>query len=149
MKKRFQMDQCFPEAYRAMAALDELVSSSKIDLASQELIRIRASQINGCAYCVALHTADALKIGMSLRKLLLIPVWREASNVFTEEEKIILQCTEEITHISQHGLTDEFYAKAVSCFGEAKTAQLIIIIVTINAWNRIGVALKMKQGPIQ
>jgi len=138
------MGKVQPAAYKAMDALDNYVSNSGIDKIHQELIRIRASQINGCAYCVNYHTRDARKLGETEQRLYLISVWREAKNVFTEEEQLLFAMTEEITLIHQHGLSDELYNKAIEIFGEEKTAQVIMAIITINAWNRIGVGLNMQ-----
>jgi AhpD family alkylhydroperoxidase len=144
METRFLMGKVQPDSYKAMSALDSYVRSSDIDKFQQEMIRIRASQINGCAYCVNHHSADALKLGATPQKLFLINVWREAPNVFNDEEQLILAMTEEITLIHQHGLSDEHYDHAIELFGEQKTAQIIMSIITINAWNRIGVGLKME-----
>jgi len=138
------MGKVQPAAYKAMDALDNYVSNSGIDKIHQELIRIRASQINGCAYCVNYHSGDARKLGETEQRLYLISVWREAKNVFTEEEQLLFAMTEEITLIHQHGLSDELYNKAIEIFGEEKTAQVIMAIITINAWNRIGVGLNMQ-----
>ena len=110
----------------------------------QQLIKIRASQINGCAYCVNMHTQDALKLGIDARKINLINVWREADNIFTEEEQLVIRMTEELTLIHQQGLSDSVYEKALALFGEDKTAQLIMVVITINAWNRMGVGLRMQ-----
>jgi len=138
------MGKVQPAAYKAMDALDNYVSNSGIDKIHQELIRIRASQINGCAYCVNYHSGDARKLGETEQRLYLISVWREAKNVFTEEEQLLFAMTEEITLIHQHGLSDELYNKSIEIFGEEKTAQVIMAIITINAWNRIGVGLNMQ-----
>lgn len=143
MTTRFKMGKVQPAAYKAMDALDKYVSNTGIDNRQQELIRIRASQINGCAYCVAYHSSDARKAGENEQRLYLISVWREAPNVFTEEEQLLFTMTEEITLIHQHGLSDETYNKAISTFGEERTAQIIMTIIAINAWNRIGVGLNM------
>ncbi|HXL58753.1 MAG TPA: carboxymuconolactone decarboxylase family protein [Chitinophagaceae bacterium] len=144
MKPRFKMGRVQPAAYKAMDALDTYVSNSGIDNIHQEMIRIRASQINGCAYCVNQHSGDARKAGETEQRIYLISAWREAENVFNEEERLLLAMTEEITLIHQHGLSDELYDKAITLFGEVKTAQIIMTIITINAWNRIGVGLKMQ-----
>jgi AhpD family alkylhydroperoxidase len=144
MEARFLMGKVQPAAYKAMGALDSYIESIDIDKFQQEMIKIRASQINGCAYCVNHHSADALKLGATPQKLFLISVWREAPNAFTEEEQLILAMTEEITLIHQHGLSDQLFAKAIEMFGEEKTAQIMMAIITINAWNRIGVGLKMQ-----
>jgi AhpD family alkylhydroperoxidase len=144
MKTRFLMGKVQPGAYKAMGALDNYVHESSVDKLHKELIKIRASQINGCAYCVNYHTADAIRLGEDPKKLYLVCVWREAPNVFDEKEQTILAMTEEITFIHQHGLSDALYEKALELFGEVMTAEIMMIIVTINAWNRIGVGLNMQ-----
>jgi AhpD family alkylhydroperoxidase len=144
MIARFKMGRVQPAAYKAMDALDTYVSNTGIDDRQQELIRIRASQINGCAYCVNQHSKDARKAGETEEKVFLISAWREAENVFNEEERLLFTITEEITLIHQHGLSDATYEKAIALFGEEKTAKIIMTIITINAWNRIGVGLKMQ-----
>lgn len=143
MATRFLMGKVQPEAYKALFELNKYVLKTGIDKLQQELIKIRASQINGCAYCVNSHTRDARKLGETEQRLYLISVWREAPNVFNEEEQLLLAMTEEITLINQHGLSDELYNKAIALLGEEKTAQVIMAIITINAWNRVGVALNM------
>ncbi|HVX48893.1 MAG TPA: carboxymuconolactone decarboxylase family protein [Chitinophagaceae bacterium] len=143
MSTRFKMGKIQPAAYKAMDALDTFIGNSSIELRHQELIRIRASQINGCAYCVNYHSKDARKLGETEQRLYLISAWKEAPNVFTEEEQLMLAITKDITLIHRHGLSDELYNKAIATWGEVKTAQLIMVIITINAWNRIGVGLKM------
>lgn len=143
MKKRINFNNVQPAAYDAMDALDRFVEASSIDKLHRELIKIRASQINGCAYCVDCHSHDALNLGESLQRVLLISAWREAGSIFSEEERLIFQMTEEITLIHQHGLSNDTYEKAIALFGEEKTSQLIMAIITINAWNRIGVATEL------
>lgn len=144
MSKRIDFNDVQPSAYDAMEALDKFVDETSIDKLHKEFIKIRASQINGCAYCVDAHSHDALKLGESLQKVLLISAWREAKNIFSEEEQLLFQLTEEITLIHQHGLGGETYRKAIQVFGEEKTAQIIMAIVTINAWNRISVATELR-----
>ena len=143
METRFKMGKVTPKAYKAMDALDTFVDKSSISPLHKELIKIRASQINGCAYCVNSHTNDARKIGETDQRMLLINVWREAGDNFSEEEKLLFEMTEEITLIHQHGLSDRLYEKSIQLFGELKTAEIIMAITTINAWNRIGVGLNM------
>jgi AhpD family alkylhydroperoxidase len=144
MSKRINFNDVQPSAYDAMDALDKFVAETSIDKLHREFIKIRASQINGCAYCVDSHSHDALRLGESLQKILLISAWREAKNIFSEEERLLLRMTEEITLIHQHGLSDEAYQRAIQLFGEEKTAQIIMAIITINAWNRIGVATELR-----
>lgn len=140
---RFKMVAVQPGAYKAMNALDQFNNNSVIIPLQQEMIKIRASQINGCAYCVNIHARNARKLGESEQRIYLMSVWREAPNVFTEEEQLILAMTEEITLIHQIGLSDQLYNRAVGLWGEERTAQTIMVIITINAWNRIGVGLNM------
>lgn len=143
METRFKMGEVQPEAYKILFEMNKYVLQSKIDKLQREMIKIRASQINGCAYCVSSHARDARKLGETEQRIYLMSLWREAPNVFTEEEQLILAITEEVTLINQHGLSDELYDKALKLFGQEKTAQIIVTVITINCWNRIGVALNM------
>lgn len=143
MTKRISVGKLQPAAYKAMDALDSFVSNSAIDKVHRELIKIRASQINGCAYCVDSHSADARQLGVTEQKVILTSVWKEAGDIFSEEERVLLQMTEEVTLIHQNGLSEETYAKAIASFGEEKTAQILMAIIAINGWNRIGVATNM------
>ena len=143
METRFNMGLVAPGAYKAMEGLDDFIATTSIPPLQQELIRIRASQINGCAYCVNMHTSDARKHGEPDTRMHLISVWRETGTIFNEEEKLLLAMTEEITLIHRQGLSDALYDKALAVWGKEKTAQVIITIIGINAWNRIGVALQM------
>jgi AhpD family alkylhydroperoxidase len=140
------MGKVQPAAYRAMNELDKYVNASGIDKLHREMIKIRASQINGCAYCVDQHTGDARKLGETEQRIYLMSVWREAKNVFNEEEQLLLAMTEEITLIHRHGLSDELYEQAINRWGEEKTAQVLMAIITINAWNRIGVVFEHAAG---
>lgn len=144
MDKRLSMGKIYPDAYKAMDALDQLVGNSGIDPWHREMIKIRASYINGCAYCVDSDTQDALKTGINSRKISLVPVWRETGMVFSEAEQAILLLTEEITLIHQHGISNDVYMKCIVLFGERYTAELIMVVITINAWNRIGVGLNLE-----
>ncbi|HEY5390855.1 MAG TPA: carboxymuconolactone decarboxylase family protein [Hanamia sp.] len=143
MESRFKMGEVQPEAYKVLFELNKYVLKSGIDKLQREMIKIRASQINGCAYCVNSHTRDARKLGETEQRIYLMSVWRESPNVFNDEDQCLLAMTEEITLIHQHGLSDDLYNKAIALFGEKKTAQIIMAIITINAWNRIGVSLNM------
>jgi len=143
MKKRISIGKVQPAAYKALTALDIYIGNSGIDKVHRELIKIRASQINGCGYCVNEHSIDARKLGVTEQRVYLTATWREAGDIYTEEEKLIFQMTEEITLIHRHGLSEGTYDKAITTFGEEKTAQIIMAIITINAWNRIGVATEM------
>lgn len=143
MKQRINFGKTQPAAYDAMDALDTFVDNSSINKEYRELIKIRASQINGCSYCTDAHSHDALKLNIPLQKILLVSAWHEAGNVFSEEEKLLFEITEEITLIHLHGLSDDTYSKAIDVFGETLTVQIIMAVITINAWNRIGVASQL------
>jgi AhpD family alkylhydroperoxidase len=143
MGNRLIMGKVQPEAYRAMNGLDKYIQSSPLPALQKEMIKIRASQINGCAYCVHSHTTEARKQGETEQRIYLMSVWKEAGDIFSEEEKLLLAITEAITLIHQKGLKDELYERAVRMFGEELTAQIIMMVITINAWNRVGVSLQM------
>ena len=141
------MGKVQPEAYKILYELNKYIAAAGIGKLQQEMIKIRASQINGCAYCVNHHARDARRLGETEQRIYLMSVWQEAGDIFTEEERLLLAMTEEITLIHQHGLSDELYDKAIRMLGEEKTAQVIMAIVIINAWNRIGVGLNMAPEP--
>lgn len=139
---RLKMNTAEPAAYRAMIALEKYIESTKLTTRHKDLIKIRASQINGCAYCVDMHTTDARKAGETERRIYNISVWREAP-FFDEQERAILALTEEVTLIAGR-VSDATYAQAAKVFDELYLAQVIMAIITINAWNRIGVATELQ-----
>ncbi len=137
--RRKPIKELDPKAYEPMIALEAYNKTCTINPLLKELIKMRASQINGCAYCLDMHSEDALKLGESPRRIFALSVWHE-SHLFSEEERAILQLTEEVTLIHEKGVSDETYQKVVQLFGEKTTAQIIMLIVTINSWNRINVS---------
>lgn len=139
---RINIKDLEPNAYQAMMTLENYGKACALDPLSKELIKIRASQINGCAYCLDMHTEDALKMGENSRRIFAISVWHE-SHLFSETERVLLQLTDEVTKIAENGVSDETYKKAINTFGEQMTAQIIMLIVTINAWNRIAVTTRL------
>lgn len=143
MNTRVNILQTQPEAYKAMMGLEKYIASTSLDPTHKELIKIRASLINGCAYCIDMHTKDARKMGMTEQRINLMSVWKEVKELYTEEEKTILAMAEEITLIQNH-LSDATYTKAVGLFGEDYVAQIIMMTVTINAWNRIAISTEMQ-----
>ncbi|MBW7951286.1 MAG: carboxymuconolactone decarboxylase family protein [Chitinophagaceae bacterium] len=128
-----------PASLQAMLALEAYGKTCPLQPLYKELIKIRASQINGCAYCLDMHTEDAVKMGELPRRIFAMGVWQE-SHLFNEEERALLQITEEVTKISEKGITNATYNKVVELFGEKMTAQIIMLIITINAWNRMAIA---------
>lgn len=143
MEKRIDINEIEPQAYKAMYALEGYLATSQLSKINKELIKIRTSQINGCAFCLDMHTKDALKYGETAQRIFLLNAWRETS-LFTEEEKVILAITEEITLIHNHGLSDETYKKAEQFFDKNTIAQIIMAVVTINAWNRIAISTQLE-----
>ncbi|HEU4497388.1 MAG TPA: carboxymuconolactone decarboxylase family protein [Flavobacterium sp.] len=141
METRVNILQTQPEAYKAMAGLEKYLASTPLTPKHKELIKIRASQINGCAYCINMHTRDARKIGETEQRIYLLNAWRETT-LYTEEEQVILAMTEEVTLI-QHHLSDATYESARKLFDKKYIAAILMMIVTINAWNRIAIATKM------
>ena len=142
MKSRMNINQAEPGIYKAMAASDKQINAFELDAKLRELIKIRASQINGCGYCINTHTKDALKLGETTQRLFALSAWWETP-FFTEEEKAVLKLTEEVTNISDGGVSDEIFNKALNMLGEKKLAQVIFVIVTINSWNRIAISMHM------
>lgn len=146
MKKRINISTIDPQAYKAMLGLETYLAGTDFPKTLKELIKIRASQINSCAYCIDMHTKDALKNGETNQRIFLLSAWKEAKYLFTEEEQTVLIMTEEITLIHKNGLSDETYQKATEFFTEEQIAQIIMAIVTINAWNRIAVSTHLQVG---
>jgi AhpD family alkylhydroperoxidase len=142
MKQRINIKELEPEAYKVMAQLEKYLANTDVDKTTKELIKIRASQINRCAYCIELHTAGALKNGEDQRRIFALSAWRE-SPLFTDREKSVLAITEEISLIADKGLTEETYQTALKYFSENEIAQIIMQIGTINLWNRIAVSTLM------
>lgn len=141
MENRFDMQQTEPNGYKAMFALENYLQNAQLSKTHLELIKIRASQINGCAFCINMHTSDALEQGETAQRIFLLNAWRE-TELFTEEEKAVLAITEEVTLIHQQGLTDATYAHAEKFFDEHYIGQIIMAVATINAWNRIAISTK-------
>ncbi len=139
MEKRIQIDVSEPLAYKAMYALGNYVRQSQLNDIHKELINIRVSQLNGCAFCINMHTKDALENGETQQRIFLLDAWRE-TDIFTEEEKVILQITEEVTMIHNNGLTTKTYQKAIEKFDEKYLSQIIMAVININAWNRIAIS---------
>ncbi|BBW99863.1 4-carboxymuconolactone decarboxylase [Mycolicibacterium moriokaense] len=140
---RIQIYKTSPELYEAMMALSS-ASAKDIDVELGELIKIRASQINHCAFCLDMHTRDARKHGVSEQKIDVLAAWEEAESLFTERERAALALTESITELHNGHVPDEVYQRAAQVFSERELGQVIAMAVTINAWNRINVAARVQ-----
>jgi AhpD family alkylhydroperoxidase len=143
MEKRININELEPKAYRALSGLERFSGDSDLNPFLKELIKVRASQINGCAYCIKFHRELALKEGESEERLSALAEWRN-SPLFNREEKIVLSLTEEITHISKSGVARSTYEDAIRSLGENGVARVIMQIVAINAWNRIALSTNMQ-----
>ncbi|MFS8100985.1 carboxymuconolactone decarboxylase family protein [Lentzea alba] len=143
MTNRIDFPKKAAKVYRAMIALDAAAREG-LDETLAELVRIRASQLNHCAYCINMHTTDARKQGESEARIYLLNAWQEAGDIYTEKEQAALLLTEAITVMSSHEyVSDEVYEQAAKHFEEEELAQLIALIFTINSWNRIAVSTRM------
>jgi AhpD family alkylhydroperoxidase len=144
-RRRVKIATHAPEFYQALIALDE-VSALGLDTKLAHLVRIRASQLNGCAYCLDMHTLDALHEGDTAQRVNVVATWREARKFYTEQELAALELTEAITLISVDHVPDDVYEIAANAFDEKELAQLISLIIMINAWNRVGVTCRIEPG---
>ncbi|SFT26907.1 carboxymuconolactone decarboxylase family protein [Paenibacillus sp. BC26] len=142
MHLRMNASKANPTAYQAMQKLDGTAKELIADNVIYELIKIRASQINGCAFCVDMHTTDSRAMGESECRLNLIVVWRESPQ-FTEKERAALALTEAVTLISEDGVPQSVYDEARKHFDESEFVALLLAINAINGWNRIAIATGM------
>ncbi|MFI8400456.1 carboxymuconolactone decarboxylase family protein [Streptomyces sp. NPDC085463] len=134
-----------PEFYRAMIRL-ETAAAKDVDPVLYHLIKIRASQINHCAFCVDMHSKDALAEGESVERIVQLSAWEESRQFYTERELAALALTEAVTVLTDGFVPDEVYAHAAAHFDETELARVIAGIIAINAWNRIGVTTRMTPG---
>ncbi|HLV45772.1 MAG TPA: carboxymuconolactone decarboxylase family protein [Flavobacterium sp.] len=145
MKQRINIQELEPNAYKAIFGLSKYLDNTSLSKKLRQLIKIRASQINGCAYCIEMHTAEALKIGETQNRIFALSAWWE-SPLFSEDERALLAVTDEVTNISNKGLTDGTFQKAKEHFSDNEIAQIIIQISEINTWNRIAISTHMKHN---
>jgi AhpD family alkylhydroperoxidase len=145
---RIDYARVVPEAYRAMGQLEYYVRCAHLEDSLVELVRIRASQINGCAYCVDRHTRAARRAGESEQRLYLLAVWREAP-CYTEREQAALAWTEELTLIAGRHVPDELYQHVKQFFSDEELVNLTIAICSINAWNRLVISFRTEVGSQQ
>jgi AhpD family alkylhydroperoxidase len=141
METRMNLSVVASEGYKVMLAFEKYLATSQLSKIHKELIKIRASQINGCAYCLDMHTKDALKYGETQQRIFTLSAWRDTP-FFSKEEQAILALTEEVTLIPNH-VSDKTYNDAIAVLGEEYTAQVIFAIIAINSWNRIGITTGM------
>lgn len=141
MKARIKIDQVEPAGYKAILGLEKFIENTPLTKTHKDLIKIRASQINGCAFCIDMHTKEARNTGETEQRIYALNAWRDTP-FFTNDERAILALTEEVTLISNH-VKDETYQMALETLGETYLAQVIMAIITINTWNRIGITTQL------
>lgn len=140
MEKRINILETEPAATKAMYGLQAYIENSSLTKTHQELIKIRASQLNGCAFCIDMHTKDALKHGETIDRIVLLNAWKEVNGLYTKEERIILALTEAVTLIHRGGIPSDLYKEASETFDVNYLSQILIAIIGINSWNRIAIS---------
>lgn len=141
MQARLNANEVAPEAMRAMGALEAYVKRCGLEPGLIELVKMRASQINGCAFCLDMHSRDARLHGETEQRLYLLNAWRE-SPLYTERERAALAWTEALTLIADRHAPDADYAAVLAQFSEAEIVKLSLLIATINAWNRLAIGFR-------
>jgi AhpD family alkylhydroperoxidase len=141
MKPRMNFYQAAPETIKALSALETLLQGSGLEQSLIELVKTRASQINGCAFCINMHTQDARKHGETEQRLYLLNAWHEAP-VYTDRERAALAWTEAVTLISETRAPNDIYDEVRKHFSETETVNLTMLIGTINMWNRLAIAFR-------
>lgn len=148
MEPRLNPYQIAPNGYQAVAALQKYVDSSGLERSLLELVRLRASQINGCAYCLDMHTKDARALGESEQRLYLLSAWRE-SPFYTERERAALEWTEAVTLVSEGRVPDDVFERVKAQFQSEELVNLTLTIAVINTWNRLSIAFRAVPGSYQ
>jgi AhpD family alkylhydroperoxidase len=141
MTSRINYYKTSPEAVNALLGLERYINNSGLEKSLLNLVKLRASQINGCGYCVDIHTTDARKAGESERRLYAVAVWRETP-FFTERERAALAWTEAVTLLPATQAPDDVYQEVLHYFSEKETVDLTMAIITINSWNRLAVSFR-------
>jgi AhpD family alkylhydroperoxidase len=148
VESRLNPFKAAPKAYQAMAALGHYADSSGLERPLLELVKMRSSQINGCAYCLDMHSKDARALGETEQRLYLLDAWRE-SPFYTDRERAALEWTEAVTLITEGHVADDVYERVTLQFTPEELANLTLAIVTINGWNRLSIAFRIKPGSYQ
>ena len=148
MAPRIDVSKVSPDAYRAIMGLELFVRHSGLEPSLLHLVKLRASYMNGCAYCVDMHTKDARLEGETEQRLYAVPVWRE-TDFYTDRERAALAWTESVTALGHGGVPDDVYAEVSAQFDERELVALTMGVVAINAWNRVAVPFRAEPGSYQ
>ncbi|TKT73647.1 carboxymuconolactone decarboxylase family protein [Afipia massiliensis] len=141
MKARLSPHKVAPEIMKALGALEAAVMASGLEKSLIELVKTRASQINGCAFCIHMHTRDARALGETEERLYVLSTWRE-SPLYTDRERAALAWTESVTLVSQTNVPDDVYEQLRGSFSDEEIVKLTMLVATINAWNRIAISFR-------
>ena len=145
MKARMNYAKAAPGVMRAMSALDTYLAECGLEPALREMVKLRASQINGCAYCVDMHSLDARALGETEQRLYLLDAWRETP-LYTERERAALEWTEAVTRVADGHVPDEVFASVRAHFSEEELVNLTIAVIATNSFNRLNIAFRPKVG---
>ena len=145
MSTRLKLARVAPQAHQAMRALQDYVNNTGLEKSLLELVKLRASYINGCAYCIDMHSKDARHAGETEQRLYAVPVWRETP-FYTPRERAALAWTEAVTEIYKGGVSDELFALASEHFTERELVDLTMAVVAINGWNRLAITFHAPVG---
>ncbi|QXL83813.1 carboxymuconolactone decarboxylase family protein [Comamonas sp. NLF-1-9] len=145
-EQRLDYTKAAPEAFKALLNTEMQVHKSGLESSLIELVKMRASQINGCGYCLDMHSKDAIADGETVQRLVLLSAWREAPYFYSERERAALAWTEAITQISTLGVPDALYEEVRQHFDEKGIVDLTLAVIAINGWNRMAVAFRSKVG---
>ena len=143
---RLDLASAAPAAYRALGSADRAIRSSPLDATVRELVKLRISQINGCVFCVDLHSHEALELGDTLDRILQLVAWRESA-LFSPLERAALEYAEAATTLTAHGVSDEVWAGVRTALNDEELGALVVQVALMNAYNRFGVPLQMRPAP--
>nr|WP_315394010.1 carboxymuconolactone decarboxylase family protein [uncultured Duganella sp.] len=143
MTARLDIFKLSPQAYKGLGATSAALRESSLPRDLLELVNLRVSQINGCAYCIDMHTRDLLTHGVAIDKVVLVPVWREAEALFTDKERAALAWAETLTRVAETNVPDADFEQAAAVLGERELADLTMAVALMNAFNRIGVGMRL------
>jgi AhpD family alkylhydroperoxidase len=149
MKSRYDVAKHAPAGYKAMQDIGRYLKTSSVEENIFELVKLRASQINGCAFCLDMHWKDLRAIGESERRLYSLDAWRENEDLYNPRERAALAWCEAMTKITEGHVSDAVYDEVVQVFSEKEIADLTLAVATINSWNRIAIASRMVPGLYQ
>lgn len=147
-EQRIQYAKAFPEGIRTLSQHGHVINNSGLEYSLLELVKMRASQLNGCAYCLDMHGKDALAAGETTQRLFALDAWREAP-FYSDRERAALAWTEAITNIQQGHAPEAVYQQVRASFSEEETVQLTLAITNINTWNRLAIAFRPEVGTYQ